>query len=56
VVGTTAIARQRRPQGDVSSGPEARYPDVVSAAMHTAKETVRRLLDDLPDNASLEDI
>jgi predicted transcriptional regulator len=33
-----------------------RYPVVVSAAMHTAKETVRRLLDDLPDNASLEDI
>jgi hypothetical protein len=26
------------------------------ATMHTAKETVRRLLDDLPDNASLEDI
>ena len=24
--------------------------------MHTAKETVRRLLDDLPDNASMEDI
>jgi len=24
--------------------------------MQTAKETVRRLLDDLPDNASLEDI
>ena len=24
--------------------------------MHTAKETVRRLLDDMPDNASLEDI
>jgi hypothetical protein len=24
--------------------------------MHTAKETVRRLLEDLPDNASLEDI
>jgi hypothetical protein len=24
--------------------------------MHTAKKTVRRLLDDLPDNASLEDI
>jgi hypothetical protein len=36
--------------------PEARYPDSVSFAMHTAKETVRRLLDDLPDNASLEDI
>jgi hypothetical protein len=24
--------------------------------MHTAKETVRRLLEELPDNASLEDI
>jgi predicted transcriptional regulator len=24
--------------------------------MHTAKETVRRLLDDLPNDASLEDI
>jgi predicted transcriptional regulator len=37
-------------------GARARYPDLVSAAIHTAKETVRRLLDDLPDNASLEDI
>jgi predicted transcriptional regulator len=40
----------------VSPKPEARYPVLVSGAMHTAKETVRRLLDDLPDNASLEDI
>jgi predicted transcriptional regulator len=39
-----------------SSQPEARYRLPLSAAMHTAKETVRRLLDDLPDNASLEDI
>ena len=44
------------PKGNVSSKPEARYPVQVGAAMHTAKETVRRLLDDLPDNASLEDI
>jgi hypothetical protein len=36
--------------------PEGRYPVRIGAAMHTAKETVRRLLDDLPDNASLEDI
>jgi predicted transcriptional regulator len=43
-------------QGNVSSEPEARYLVGVSAAMHTAKEAVRRLLDDLPDNASLEDI
>jgi predicted transcriptional regulator len=40
----------------VPSRPEARYPILVGAARHTAKETVRRLLDDLPDNASLEDI
>ncbi len=33
-----------------------RYPVYVSGTMHTPKETVRRLLDDLPDNASLEDI
>jgi hypothetical protein len=41
---------------DVFSKPEARYPVYESGVMHTAKETVRRLLDDLPDNASLEDI
>ena len=40
----------------MSLNPEARYPLPKSAAMHSAKETVRRLLDDLPDNASLEDI
>ena len=38
------------------SKPEARYPVYVSGVMHTAKETVRRLLEDLPDNASLKDI
>ena len=36
---------------DVFSKPEARYPVYVSGVMHTAKETVRRLLEDLPDNA-----
>jgi hypothetical protein len=40
----------------MSSRPEARYSVRVSATMHTAKETVRRLLDGLPDNASMEDI
>jgi hypothetical protein len=42
--------------GDVSTKAEARYHFCMSGAMHTAKETVRRLLDDLPDTASLEDI
>jgi hypothetical protein len=41
---------------DVFLKAEARYPVFVSGAMHTAKDTVRRLLDDLPDNASREDI
>ena len=36
--------------------PDTRYHVRVSAATHTAKETVRRLLDDLPDDASLGDI
>lgn len=43
-------------QDGVPSEPEERYPSWLSAAVHTAKETVRRILDDLPDNASLEDI
>jgi hypothetical protein len=40
----------------VSSKTEERYPVLVSATMHIVKETVPRLLDDLPDNVSLEDI
>ena len=38
------------------STPKARYLVLVSGAMNTAKEAVRRILDELPDNASLEDI
>jgi len=46
----------RRPQGTCHRSQKRAILCLVSGTMYTAKETVRRLLDDLPDNASLEDI
>jgi hypothetical protein len=56
-IGRRAGAQGARKEiGKVFPKAEARYPLRVSGARHTAKETVRRLLDDLPDTASLEDV